>query len=205
MTQGKMLGLWKRSALPFLTALALLALGGCDAGPAGPSEMPSFSLDGAEAHLAHGASHGHGHARAADQQALAAMRAGSAQYHRLEVAIADGFIPLSPCVPGMGIHYGRPDRVFDPAIVASEPEILLYQPTGNGRYQLVGVEFMSPSEVWYGAGNDSPPSVAGQEYDPPNANHPDPLVASSYTLHAWVWTNNPDGMFAPYNPRVTCS
>jgi hypothetical protein len=23
-----------------------------------------------------------------------------------------------------------------------------------------------------------------------------------WTLHAWVWRNNPDGIFAPLNPRV---
>ena len=201
MMQGIIRGL----ALPLLTALALIGLTGCDSEPTGPFEAPSFSMDGAEAHLAHGASHGNAAARASDQQALAAMREGTARYHRLEVAVADGFIPLSPCVPGMGIHYGRPDRVFNPTVVASEPEVLLYQPTENGRYRLVGVEFMVPADLWYGAENESPPSVAGREFDPPNAAHHDPLVASSYTLHAWVWMNNPDGMFAPFNPRVVCS
>jgi hypothetical protein len=26
-----------------------------------------------------------------------------------------------------------------------------------------------------------------------------------YALHAWVWKNNPSGIFVGYNPTVSCS
>lgn len=25
-----------------------------------------------------------------------------------------------------------------------------------------------------------------------------------YDLHVWIWTPNPNGDFAPFNPRVMC-
>jgi hypothetical protein len=26
----------------------------------------------------------------------------------------------------------------------------------------------------------------------------------AWALHVWIWRHNPDGMFAPINPNVTC-
>jgi hypothetical protein len=45
---------------------------------------------------------------------------------------------------------------------------------------LVGVEFAINAAAWCQA---DPPVVAGQPFDPPNPNHPSPLVQTSYTLH----------------------
>ena len=92
-----------------------MALERCDAGSVDPFQVPAFSMDGADAQLALSLLHGHGHAHAPDQQALGAMGRGTAQYQRVEVALAEGFIPLSECVPGMGCRSGRPDRFFDPS------------------------------------------------------------------------------------------
>jgi hypothetical protein len=25
-----------------------------------------------------------------------------------------------------------------------------------------------------------------------------------YLMHAWIWMNNPSGMFADWNPKITC-
>jgi hypothetical protein len=136
------------------------------------------------------------------------MRQGTERYHSIQAAVADGFIALSPCVAspagGMGIHYGHPDRIGNGAVDPAAPEILLYEPIAGGGMSLVGVEFMVHGEAWHAAGNGAPPAVAGQPFDAPNPNHPDEHVRPFYTLHVWLWKDNPAGMFAAFNPAVSC-
>jgi hypothetical protein len=136
------------------------------------------------------------------------MRAATEAYQNAQVAIDAGFVPLSECVAspdgGMGIHYGLPSRLEDAVVDASAPEVLLYAPDGAGGLRLVGVEFMVHQDAWAGAGNTTPPTIAGQTFDPPNPNHPDQMVRPFHTLHAWVWEENPLGMFTPFNPSVSC-
>lgn len=194
-----------------LTPLALVALASV-ASLAACGEASIQAPDGAAIHADHSA-HASVQSRAADAPALGApdlarIRAGSAPYRNFANAVADGFVPLSPCVEeapgGMGYHYGHPARLGTISVDPARPEILLYAPAPGGRMELVGVEFMVNAEAWYAAGNTAPPSVAGVEYDSPNPNHPDPAVAAAYTLHVWLWTANPSGMFAPFNPNVSC-
>lgn len=135
------------------------------------------------------------------------MRQATEVYQDLDAALAAGFVPLSECVAspdgGMGIHYGHPARIEDPTIDPGAPEVLLFEPTDGGA-RLVGVEFMVHQDAWAGAGNDAPPSLAGRKFDPPNPAHPDEHLRPFHTLHAWVWQENPNGMFAPFNPSVGC-
>jgi hypothetical protein len=136
------------------------------------------------------------------------MRQATDQYQDLQVALGDGFIELSPCVAspagGMGFHYGHPARIEDAVIDPALPEILLYEPGPGGGLRLVGVEFMVHQDAWQAAGNHAPPAVAGQTFDSPDPNHPDEQLRDFYTLHAWVWKDNPGGVFAPFNPAVHC-
>jgi len=136
------------------------------------------------------------------------MRQATEAYQTADAALADGFVPLSECVEspggGMGFHYGQPARMQDAVIDPSLPEILLFEPTTAGGTRLVGVEFLVHEGAWHGAGNASAPTVAGQSFDPPNPNHPDANLREMYTLHAWVWQDNPSGMFAAFNPTVSC-
>jgi hypothetical protein len=136
------------------------------------------------------------------------MRQASEKYGTAAAAMADGFVPLSDCVAGpaggMGFHYGHPARMQDAVIDPSLPEILLFEPTAGGGTRLVGVEFLVHEGAWYGAGNTSAPSVAGRTFDPPNPEHPDENLREMYTLHAWIWQENPAGMFAPFNSTVSC-
>jgi hypothetical protein len=199
----------KRSYLVAILPL-FVVLAACDSSPSTPfdTEAPSpLSMTKHDAHGPHAVSARTSHA--ADLKELADIRRSTAMYQQVERALADGFIPLGECVAspwgGMGRHYGNPSRVEDPSIDPTMPEILLYEPMENGRERLVGVEYLVPAAAWYAQGHNSPPSVAGQSFDPPNPNHPDELVAVSYTLHVWVWRDNPDGMFTPFNPKVGCS
>ena len=125
------------------------------------------------------------------RKAIAAARAGTADYHDFDAALADGFVRTSACVGGMGFHYtkaARVDQNLDPA----EPEVLLYMPNEEGRLQLVAVEYVVPN-----TGSNPVPELFGQPfyYNP---------ARNRYELHAWIWRHNPDGIFANYNPRMIC-
>lgn len=63
---------------------------------------------------------------------------------------------------------------------------------------LGAVEWVVPNEKWDAAGNTTPPVVFV---------HPLPVlnpVLNWYVEHAWVWTHNSAGMFADWNPDVSC-
>jgi hypothetical protein len=140
---------------------------------------------------------------------LAKVRQATAKYHDVNVALADGFIQTPACVAspdgGMGIHFINPDRLMDPAENILEPEILLYVETADGM-KLLGVEY------FYGIGapdtpvpNPAPPApiLFGRPFDGPMEQH-EPGQPPHYDLHVWIWQPNPSGMFAPFNPNVSC-
>jgi len=132
---------------------------------------------------------------AALNEALAAARAATARYHRVEAAVADGYQLASDCVAvpgvgGMGYHYARFDQV-DFALDPAQPEVLVYAPRANGELQLVAVEYMAP-------GVGARPQLFGATFQD------GPPGSGTYALHAWVWKHNPSGMLAPFNPDVAC-
>ena len=125
---------------------------------------------------------------------LAQVRAATARYHNVEVAKAAGYEELTDCVsvPGMGAmghHYVKFPLVGEP-LDPRQPEALLYVPGPNGQLRLVGVEFITADEdaVLFDQGFDLIPDSQPQLYG----------------LHVWVWQANPSGMFAPFNPNVSC-
>jgi len=196
----------KTIRLPF-AALALagaVALAGCEATP---TDAPG-ALDGM-----HGDHSGHvaSSSQAADAPAhgasdLARMRAGSAPYRNFAHAERDGFIPVSPCIDSpagaMGFHYEHPDRLATISVDPARPEILLYAPTRDGRMELVGVEFVVDRTEWHEIHGSTKPSVAGRTFDEPIPGHP--ALGNAYSLHVWLWADNPSGLFAPFNPNVSC-
>jgi hypothetical protein len=141
---------------------------------------------------------------------LAKVRQVTAKYQDVNAALADGFVPTPHCIAepglgGMGIHYINPPRLMDPAINILEPEVLLYVESGNG-LKLLGVEY------FYGIGapdtpvpNPAPPApvIFGRPLDGPMPAH-EPGQPPHYDLHAWIWMANPSGIFAPFNPNVSC-
>lgn len=136
---------------------------------------------------------------AAQNQLLAEVKRATAKYQRVEVAIADGYMEASHCVyneelgAGMGYHFVNQelvDPVFDPLV----PEALLFERDKNGKFKLVGVEYIVID--------------VGQPH-PHFGNHPfdvggTPVPVDHYSLHVWVWKHNPLGMYFPYNPNVSC-
>jgi len=127
------------------------------------------------------------------RQELASARAATARYHNIEEALADGYVQASPDIPGEGFHYVNFSSV-DCAFNSEEPEVLHYAFVPNeNRLQLVGVEYVVPlacgpaPEGFTGDADEWEQEVGG----PP-----------VWSLNAWIWRNNPDGVFAPLNYLV---
>lgn len=133
---------------------------------------------------------------------LALVRAATARYHNVDVAIAAGYVPTNECAAspagGMGFHYVNFAEVANPALDATKPEGLLFAPSGDG-VRLVGVE-------WLVLDADQDMSTVenhrllGQTFDGPMT-HGLPV---HYDLHAWVWQPNANGTFDDWNPAVDC-
>lgn len=139
---------------------------------------------------------------AAQNKINAEIRQATAHYQQEEKAIADGYAPSGHCVPGMGDHYvnfGLVDDIVDP----SKPEVLVYEPQKNGRMKLVAVEFIVVAATW-DAEHAGPPMLGSQEFDDHRAAGSPGPPFPHYQLHAWVWKHNPDGMYTPFNPTVSC-
>ena len=135
----------------------------------------------------------------AENKDLAALRRVTAPFHDFGKAVAAGWsTPITACMAspagGMGFHYGNV-ALIDGAVSVEKPELLLYEPEANGRLRLVAVEYIVPYTAW--SRSATPPVLFGQDFK-----HNDTF--GIWALHAWVWKDNPSGMFADWNPRVTC-
>lgn len=132
---------------------------------------------------------------------LAALRSATASFHPLESANAAGWDEditgcLSSPQGGMGHHYVNWGELFDGGTLDPlRPEVLVYAPDATGAKRLVAVEYLI-------LGSDlpptaTPPEMYGQKFHF-NAGF------GVWALHAWVWKHNPSGIFAGWNPKVSC-
>lgn len=161
-----------------------------------------------------------------DAAALASVRQATAAFHDIDKAIAAGY--ASPrgghcdeiAAGAMGVHSGNPALLQAQALIPGQPEVLLYLPSGND-YRLVGVEYVqtvlvrntqtgqvgpwlstSPWPAEYVVVNPTP-SLFGQTFQGPMPGHV-PGMPWHYDLHVWAWSPNPSGMFAQWNPSLSC-
>jgi len=141
-------------------------------------------------------------ATSAELQGLAAARAATAPFHRFDVANAAGydFLFMNMCMVdesaahegGMGYHYVN-TKLLDTHLDVTQPEAVLYEPGPNGQLQLVALEYVIPAGLWT---SPNPPELLGQK-----------LTLNEFglwALHAWIWKDNPSGIYAPWNPNVNC-
>ena len=105
-----------------------------------------------------------------------------------------GYINIQLFVPNMGWHYLNEKLRDDGKFDWRKPELLVYadDPCG-GKRKLVAVEYAVPLSM----SKRAPAGFVGRA-DVWDANQTFQL----WTLHAWVYEFNPDGVFAPSNPRV---
>jgi hypothetical protein len=95
---------------------------------------------------------------------------------------------------GQGVHYAR-TSLIDSMVVMMDPEIVMYEPQQGGGQQLVGIEYIVPFDQWKAT---TPPTVLGEQLHRNEA-------LSLWVLHAWLYRDNPSGMFADWNPNVSCA
>lgn len=168
------------------------------------------------------------------EPALAEVRANTERFQDVNVALAEGYIrdPFDLCETAemmgrpaaqgaMGIHYFRPDllgvtrppspRVDGEGVYTDfrNPAILIYEPQADGSLQLVAVENLVFQRAWRAAGHTSPPSFHGVAYDnmvddPSTAVDEAHMFEPHFDRHVWLYRDNPNGVFTPFNPAVTC-
>ena len=112
----------------------------------------------------------------------------------LDHDLADGYVDIGLFVPNMGWHYMK-ESLVDAKFDWTRPELLVYadDPCGGGKRRLVAVEYAVPLAL----SKRAPFGFVGNA-DQWDANQTFQL----WTLHAWVYEFNPDGVFAPFNKRV---
>jgi hypothetical protein len=183
--------------------IARLSLAGLTAALAGCAGDASVDPTAALAHSAQSAPALSVGAAETEGALVAQLRQASVRFRDIQMAREAGYIQTSPgCVPGFGIVF-RNNALLDGVVDPEHPEILLYEPQKNGRMRLVGVELLVLAGPW-DATHSGPPTYAGQTFEdrraPGSAGPPFP----NYALHAWVWQHNPNGLFTPFNPTITC-
>lgn len=162
------------------------------------------------------------------------VRAATARFRNVEVALAEGYVrdPTDMCdiapmmgrpaaLGGMGIHFFRPDLLGvtappNPRVGGNgthtdfrKPSILIYEPRADGSLELVAVENLVFKKAWHEAGNKGLPTFHGVEYDymfddPKTATDEAHNFEPHYDRHVWLYRPNANGMFAQFNPTVTC-
>jgi hypothetical protein len=134
-------------------------------------------------------------------QDLARLRQVTASFHDFAVASNAGWkTQITPCMTdpggagGMGFHYGN-TALIDGTASVDKPQLLLYEPEKNGKLTLVAVEYIIP--YTFVPRSATPPRLFNQDFQQVDA-------FQLWGLHAWVWRDNPSGIFAPWNPQVNC-
>ena len=106
-----------------------------------------------------------------------------------------------PAAGGMGVHMVN-GSLLDDKIDLKAPEALVYEPRSGGALKLVALEYVVDKKAWHAAGNTGAPKLFGQKFALVTKN---PFgLKPFYALHAWVWKTNKTGIFAPWNPAVSC-
>ena len=171
----------------------------------------------------------------AGEPSLAEVRKATERFEDVKVALAEGYIrdPMNICdtadmmgrpasLGAMGIHYFRPDLLGisappNPRVDGNgthtdfrKPGILIYEPQSDGSLKLVAVENLVFAKAWHAAGNARPPKFHGVEYDSMKDNPATKIDEAHmfephYDRHVWLYRANPNGVFAQFNPRVSCT
>jgi len=144
---------------------------------------------------------------------LDAVREALVKYKDPYVAVRDLYLSTVGCVHydgmkmpghmeypkgGMGVHFVN--LTIQGPLDPKKPNVLIYEPV-DGKLQLVAAEWLVPVTV-----AKERPVLMGQPFQGPMEGH-EPLIPQGfhhYDLHAWLFKDNPNGMFSPTNPDVTC-
>lgn len=166
---------------------------------------------------------------------LAEVRTITERFQDATIALAEGYVrdPADLCetadmmgrpaeLGAMGIHFFRPDLLGitgppSPRVNGNGthtdfrlPAILIYEPQADGSLELVAVENLVFAKAWHESGQSAPPSFHGVPYDtmsddPATAADEAHMFEPHYDRHVWIYRENPNGVFTPFNPAVSCA
>jgi hypothetical protein len=131
---------------------------------------------------------------------VARLRAATKTFTSLDAAVAAGYKrDVKDCIVhehhgAMGYHHLN-TAYADGTLVPEHPQFLLYQRLKDGTYELTGAEFIVPYR--FVPRDSAPPVLMGQKLLREDA-------FKYWYLHVWAWRENPDGLFADFNPNVSC-
>jgi hypothetical protein len=148
-------------------------------------------------------------ADSAQREFAAAVRAATARYRDPQVASADGYRPIGPDFPGMGEHWLNAALLVAGGIDQSHPQLLEYASI-DGQLTLIGVAYAALTQsdtvpgslcvahaAWhFHSGTVDEESFIRGHTDVAPGSGDGPRIA---VLHAWVWLDNPAGLFATDN------
>lgn len=184
--------------LPVLAALAVACAAAVAATPAAAHHPGSPQGEQGDSHRLSKKT------RAQLRQARRATR----KFRDVRVARAAGYAKASPCESdpkygAMGVHYVNQALIADPKLDITRPEILVYQPTRNGKLRLGAIEYFRPDADQDLHTDADRPFLFGMPFDGPMLGH-NPQMPIHYDLHVWLYRHNPAGLFAMWNPSVRC-
>ncbi|MEO7454883.1 MAG: hypothetical protein ABIY52_01380 [Gemmatimonadaceae bacterium] len=128
------------------------------------------------------------------------LRNATRAFQDLDSAVAAGYPrTVADCLihehhGAMGYHHVNRGYLTATPVV-EKPQILLYERMPDGAYKLNGVEFIVPYRLY--ARDSVPPVLFGRKLA-----HEDNL--NIWYLHVWAFSGNADGIFANFNPGVSC-
>ena len=75
---------------------------------------------------------------------------------------------------------------------------------------MVAVENLVFARSWRATGQSAPPTFHGVPYDtmiddPTTETDEAHMFEPHFDRHVWIYRDNPNGVFAPFNPAVTCA
>jgi hypothetical protein len=147
---------------------------------------------------------------------VADAREGTRRYLSRQEAVNDGFTRVGVEFPAMGEHWVSFARVMEDSFVANRPSVLIYTNTVGGP-TLAGVAYstlLTPGETppafpsasaWHehsGTVNDESLPIGHSAHASATRDGRLSVHDESprlFILHAWIWTPNPDGVFATDN------
>jgi hypothetical protein len=168
------------------------------------------------------------------EPSLAEVKAATTRFRDVKVALAEGYVrdPMNLCDEAemmgkpaelgvMGIHFFRPDLLGitgppNPRVNGTgthtdftKPSILIYEPQEDGSLALVAVENLVFIKAWEAAGNTELPTYRGVPYDrmvddPTTKIDEAHMFEPHYDRHVWLYRENPNGLYAQFNPKATC-
>lgn len=137
------------------------------------------------------------------RQLIDDVRQATADFREVSKAEDAGYGIFQDCfkddrIGGMGQHYVNGDFVGDDVLDPLKPEAVVYEPGDDGQLYLVALEYLVFESNWK---QSDPPMLFGQQF---HLNTTIPDTPPAWTLHIWLWSHNPEGLFASYNPIIFC-